>query len=126
MIVNSFDLPFLQNLFLPAKTEISKFVRRTARQAQSLNLCCTVPTKITYYPIVDRFQHQARTRSVLRRTIDNEGRDDKAFTTYLRWEHSGSLYSYERGNADAKFYEITEDEANQIVACIRRIATGEQ
>jgi hypothetical protein len=55
MIVNSFDLLFLQNLFLPAKTEISKFVRRTAGQAQSLNLCCSLPMKITYYAIVDDF-----------------------------------------------------------------------
>jgi hypothetical protein len=62
----------------------------------------------------------------LRRIIDNEGRDNEAIATNLRWEHSGSLYSYERGNADAKFYEITEDEANQVVACIRRIVTGEQ
>ncbi len=37
-----------------------------------------------------------------------------------------SLYSYERGNADAEFYEITEDEANQIVERIRRTVTGNQ
>jgi hypothetical protein len=31
---------------------------------------------------------------------------------------------YERGNMDNKFYEISEDEANQIVERIRRTVTG--
>jgi hypothetical protein len=84
-----------------------------------------VPTKITYYAIVDDFSTREEPAGVLRRTIDDEGRDDAAFTTNLKWEHSGSLYSYERGNADAEFYEITEDEANQIVARIRRTVTGQ-
>jgi hypothetical protein len=85
-----------------------------------------VPTKTTYYAIVDDFSSREQPAGVLRRTIDDEGRDDEAFTTNLRWEHSGSLYSYERGNADAKFYEITEAEANRIVERIRRTVTGEQ
>jgi hypothetical protein len=85
-----------------------------------------VPTKITYYAIVDDFSSREEPAGVLRRTIDDEGRDDEAFTTNLRWEHSGSLYSYERGNADAKLYEITEAEANQIVERIRRTVTGGQ
>jgi hypothetical protein len=84
-----------------------------------------VPAKITYYAIVDDFSTREEPAGVLRRTIDDEGRDDEAFTTNLKWEHSGSLYSYERGNADAQFYEITEDEANQIVARIRRTVTGQ-
>jgi len=52
---------------------------------------------------------------VLRRTEDDQGQQDEAFTRNLEWEYSWSLYSYERGNRDAKFYEITEDEASQIV-----------
>ena len=36
------------------------------------------------------------------------------------------LYSYERGDGDNKFYEITEEEANQIVERIRRTVTGNQ
>jgi hypothetical protein len=84
-----------------------------------------VPTKITYYAIVDDFSSRDRPAGVLRRIIDDEGRDDQAFTTNLKWEHSGSLYSYERGNADAEFYEISEDEANQIVERIRRSVTGQ-
>jgi hypothetical protein len=85
-----------------------------------------VPTKITYYAIVDDFSTREEPAGVLRRTIDDEGRDDEAFTTNLMWEHSGSLYSHERGNVDAEFYEITEDEANQIVTRIRRTVTGQQ
>jgi hypothetical protein len=84
-----------------------------------------VPTKITYYAIVDDFSSRDKPAGVLRRIIDDEGRDDQAFTTNLKWEHSGSLYSYERGNADAEFYEISENEANQIVERIRRSVAGQ-
>jgi len=35
------------------------------------------------------------------------------------------LYSYERGNGDNQLYEISEDEANQIVERIRRTVSGE-
>jgi hypothetical protein len=84
-----------------------------------------VPTKITYYAIVDDFSSRDKPAGVLRRIIDDEGRDDQAFTTNLKWEHSGSLYSYERGNADAEFYEISENEANQIVERIRQSVTGQ-
>ena len=84
-----------------------------------------MPIKITYYAIVDDFSSRDKPAGVLRRIIDDEGRDDQAFTTNLKWEHSGSLYSYERGNADAEFYEISEDEANQIVERIRRSVTGQ-
>ena len=85
-----------------------------------------MPTKITYYAIVDDFSSRDKPAGVLRRIIDDEGRDDQAYTTNLKWEHSGSLYSYERGNADAEFYEISEDAANQIVERIRRSVTGQQ
>jgi hypothetical protein len=84
-----------------------------------------MPTKVTYYAIVDDFSSRKQPAGVLRRTIDDEGRDDEAFTTNLKWEHSGSLYSYERGNADAEFYEISAEEADQIVARIRRTVTGD-
>ena len=84
-----------------------------------------MPTKITYYAIIDDFSSRDKPAGVLRRIIDDEGRDDQAFTTNLKWEHSGSLYSYERGNADAEFFEISEDEANRIVERIRRSVTGQ-
>ena len=42
------------------------------------------------------------------------------------WERSASLVSAERGDLLNEFIEITEDEANQIVARIRAEATGPQ
>ena len=84
-----------------------------------------MPAKITYYAIVDDFSTREDPAGVLRRIIDDEGRDDQAFTTNLKWEHSGSLYSYERGNFDNQFYEITEDEADRIMERIRRSVTGQ-
>jgi hypothetical protein len=84
-----------------------------------------MPAKITYYAIVDDFSTREDPAGVLRRIIDDEGRDDQAFTTNLKWEHSGSLYSYERGNLDNQFYEITEDEADRIIERIRRSVTGQ-
>jgi hypothetical protein len=85
-----------------------------------------MPTKITYYAMVDDFSTREEPAGVLRRIQDNEGRDDQAFTRNLKWEHSASLYSYERGNGDNEFYEINEDEANRIVERIRRTVTGEE
>jgi len=84
-----------------------------------------MPTDITYYAIVDDFSSRDEPAGVLRRIADDEGRDDQAFTTNLKWEHSSALYSHERGNMDVEFYEITEDEANRIVDRIRRSVTGE-
>ena len=43
----------------------------------------------------------------------------------IGWEHSSSLYAYERGAGEVEFYEISEDEANQIVERIRRTVTGQ-
>jgi hypothetical protein len=81
-------------------------------------------TKITYYAIVDDLSSREDPAGVLRRIEHDGGERDEAFTRSLEWEYSWSLYSYERGNRDAEFYEITEDEANQIVKRIRRAAAG--
>jgi hypothetical protein len=81
-------------------------------------------TKITYYAIVDDLSSRDEPAGVLRRTEHDNGERDEAFTHNLVWKRSASLYSYEQGNADAEFYEISEDEANQIVARIRRTVTG--
>ena len=59
---------------------------------------------------------------MLRRIEHDDGEHDEAFTRNLEWKRSASLYSYERGNRDAEFYQITEDEASQIVERIRRTA----
>ncbi len=83
-------------------------------------------TKVTYYAIVDDLSSREKPAGVLRRIEHEEGEHDEAFTRSLEWKRTASLYSHERGNADAEFYEITEDEANQIVARIRRTVTGGQ
>ena len=85
-----------------------------------------MPTKITYYAMVDDFSSREEPAGVLRRIQDDEGQDDQAFTTALKWEHTGSLYSYERGNRDNELYEISEEEADRIVERIRRSVTGGQ
>jgi hypothetical protein len=82
-------------------------------------------TKVTYYAIVDDRSSREEPAGVLRRIEHEDGERDEAFTRSLEWKRSASLYSYERGNTDAEFYEITEDEANRIVDRIRRTVTGE-
>ena len=83
-----------------------------------------MPTKITYYTFVNEFSNRERPGGVIRRTEDDEGEYDEAFTGDLKWERTPLLYSYERGNRDSEFYEITEDEADRIVERIRRTVTG--
>jgi hypothetical protein len=83
-----------------------------------------MPTKITYYAMVDDFSTREEPASVLRRIEHDHGEHDEAFTRDLAWKRSSSLYSYERGNGDSEFYEIGEDEANRIVERIRRTVTG--
>lgn len=83
-----------------------------------------MPKKITYYAIVNEFSSRERPGGVIRRIVDDEGRDDQGYTRNLKWEHSGTLYSWERGDGDNQLYEITEAEADEIVARIRRTVTG--
>ena len=83
-------------------------------------------TKVTYYAIVDDLSSRDEPAGVLRRIEHADGEHDEAFTRSLEWKRTASLYSYERGNADADFYEITEDQANEIVARIRRTVVGEE
>lgn len=83
-----------------------------------------MPTKVTYYALVNEFSSRERPGGVLRRIEDDEGEHDEAFTRDLVWKRSSSLYAYERGNMDNKFYEISEGEADLIVKRIRRTVTG--
>lgn len=85
-----------------------------------------MPTKTTYYAIVNAYGSRERPSGVLRRVLSDEGQVDEAFTRNLKWEFTQLLYSNERGNGDANFYEIPEAEANQIVDRIRRTVTGSQ
>ena len=84
-----------------------------------------MPTKFTYYAMVDDLSSREEPAGVLRRVEHDDGERDEAFTRSLQWKRSSSLYSYERGNADVEFYEISEDEANRIVERIRRTVTGQ-
>ncbi len=85
-----------------------------------------MPTKITYYAIVDDHSGREGPGGVLRRVEDDNGEYDEEFGSDLAWTRSWLLYSYERGNMDAEFYEITEEDANRIVEQIRRAVTGKQ
>jgi hypothetical protein len=84
-----------------------------------------MPTKITYYAIVDDLSSRDEPAGVLRRIEHDNGERDEAFTRSLEWKRSAALYSYEHGNADAEFYEISSGEADQIVDRIRRTVTGD-
>lgn len=85
-----------------------------------------MPTKTTYYAMVDDYSSLDEPAGVLRRIEEEHGEYDEAFTPALKWERSWSLYSYERGNMDVEFHEISEDEANRIVDRIRRTVTGKE
>ena len=93
--------------------------RTTHREAQ-------MPDKVTYYAVVDDLSSRERPAGVFRRTYTQDGgRSDEAFTRNLIWEFSPLLISAERGDLQNDFIEITEDEANQIVARIRARVTGQ-
>jgi hypothetical protein len=81
---------------------------------------------LCYRPNRNEFSSKERLGGVVRRTQDDGGEYDEAFTRSLARERTPVLYSFERRNRDSMFYEITQDEANQIVDRIRRIvAAGE-
>jgi hypothetical protein len=78
--------------------------------------------QITYYAIVDEDSSPDRPVGVLRRVKGDGGQVDEVFSRNLKWEFSPLLYSAERGDTMYDFIPITEDEADQIVARIRRTA----
>jgi hypothetical protein len=84
-----------------------------------------MPDKVTYYAVVNEWSSRERPAGVFRRTyFETGGRRDEAFTANLVWERSASLVSAERGDLLNEFIEITEEEANQIVARIQAEVTG--
>jgi hypothetical protein len=81
--------------------------------------------KTTHYAIVDDLSSRERPAGVLRRIyFESGGRRDEAFSQHLRWERTSLLVSSERGDLQYEFIEVSEDEANQIVARIRTEVTG--
>ena len=84
-----------------------------------------MPDKTTNYAIVDDLSSRERPAGVLRRIyFESGGRRDEAFSQDLTWERTSLLVSSERGDLQYEFIEISEDEANQIVARIRAEVTG--
>jgi len=84
-----------------------------------------MPDTVTYYAVVNDLSSRDQPSGVFRRTYTEDGgKSDEAFTRKLRWEYSTSLVSAERGDLMNEFIEITEDEANQIVARIRAEVTS--
>ena len=84
-----------------------------------------MPDQVTYYAVVDDLSSRVQPAGVFRRTYTEDGgRSDEVFTRDLTWEFSPELISAERGDLQYQFIEVTEDEANQIVARIRAEVTG--
>ena len=84
-----------------------------------------MPDKVTYYAVVDDLSSREKPAGIFRRTYTEDGgRSDEVFTRDLTWEFSPELISAERGDLQYQFIEVTEDEANQIVARIRAKVTG--
>ena len=82
-------------------------------------------TKVTYYAIVTSGSSLENPAGVFRRSrLEGGGRRDEAFTRDLVWERSSSLVSAERGDLQNEFVEISEEEAERIVARIRASVTG--
>lgn len=79
--------------------------------------------KITYYAMIDGHTSREKPRTVLRRVKTADGQIDELFSRDLTWEFSPLLYSAERGDTALNFTEITEAEAEQIVARVRAEAT---
>jgi hypothetical protein len=75
--------------------------------------------KITYFAMIDESGSRTRPSGVLRRVENDEGEVDEVFSRNLKWEFSPLLYAAENGDLTNDFAEITEGEANEIVARIR-------
>jgi hypothetical protein len=75
--------------------------------------------KITYYAIIGEFSSRDRPGGVLRRIKSDRNSVDEVFSRDLNWEFSPLLYEAEHGDTMFDFTEITEAEAERIVARIR-------
>jgi hypothetical protein len=81
--------------------------------------------KIAYYAMFDEDSSRDRPRTVLRRLESSQGKTDEVFSRDLRWEASPLLHRAEHGDITNDFTEITEAEAEQILARIRASAVDE-
>jgi hypothetical protein len=81
--------------------------------------------KITYYALIDDFSSRAKPGGVLRRVEKDQGKVDEVFSRDLTWDASPLLRTAEHGDTMLDFVEITEGEANEIVARIRAEAAAQ-
>jgi hypothetical protein len=81
--------------------------------------------RITYYALIDDFSSRAKPGGVLRRVEKDQGKVDEVFSRDLTWDASPLLRTAEHGDTMFDFVEITEDEANEIVARIRAEAAAQ-
>jgi len=78
-----------------------------------------VADRVIYYAITDETNSLSHPAGVLRRIEKGGGKIDEAFSGTLSWVPSALLRSAEHGDITNDFTEISEAEAEQIVARIR-------
>lgn len=78
---------------------------------------------VTYYAIVDDGSSREEPAGLLRRIKHDRGQRDEAFGyDDLAWANTSLLYTCER-DGGKQLLDITEAEADEIVARLRRAAT---
>jgi len=84
-----------------------------------------MPDKVIYYAVVNDLSTRDRPAGLFRRTYTEAGGlRDEAFTRNLVWKNSSSLVAAERGDLQNEFFEITDDEASQLMEQLRARWTG--
>jgi hypothetical protein len=81
--------------------------------------------RITYYALIDDFSSRAQPGGVLRRTQKDIGSVDEIFSRDLKWDPSPLLRTSEHGDTMFDFVEISQGEADAIVARIRAEAAAQ-
>ena len=81
--------------------------------------------KVIYYAITDETRSLSDPAGVLRRTDRGGGKVDEVFSGALTWVPSPLLRSAEHGDISNDFTEVSEGEADRIVARIRAGAVDE-
>lgn len=86
------------------------------------------PAMVTYYAITDEFSTQEYPGGVLRRIRNDGEHRDEAFGRNLAWGHAADRYPADppAGKSGGEMREITEDEANGIIARMLRTASRQQ
>jgi hypothetical protein len=82
-----------------------------------------VARAVVYYAITDESTSLAHPAGVLRRIDQGAGKIDEVFSGALTWVPSPLLRSAEHGDVTNEFTEISEEEAERIVAHIRADAS---